>query len=248
MADDPAQAPSYCQRFVYTVLCMVRVDHTVLGRRARTCGEETLRDFLERMRVRLFVAVRISPSALSGFDRRLLESSAVALRWVPPENWHITLRFLGERQETEVPSLCSALRAALRPLAIAPFFVELVGLGSFPRPMRTRVLWAGVGSGREELRCLADRVRQTLAGPDEANGTWSAHLTLARVAGQGSLDLNAPIRRALQSSWGRQWVDHVELIQSERLVGGARYVTLASFGLRARWSAVYAGDEEGSRT
>ncbi len=194
------------------------------------------------MRVRLFVAVRISPSALSGFDRRSLESSAVALRWVSPENWHITLHFLGERGETEVPSLCSALRAALHQSAIAPFSVEFAGLGSFPRPIRTRVLWAGVGSGREELGRLADCVRQTLAGPEAANGSWAAHLTLARVAGQATLDLEAPIRRARQSLWGRQWVDHVELIQSELLFGGARYTTLVSFGLRARWSTVRSGN------
>jgi RNA 2',3'-cyclic 3'-phosphodiesterase len=93
---------------------------------------------------------------------------------------HLTLLFLGE-----VPSEAIArISERLLPigLSVAPFEFRLEGIGAFPTVTEPRVVWVGVGSGREELTDLARRIRSALEGevriPREP---FVPHLTLFRV-------------------------------------------------------------------
>src|SRR5687768_8134358 len=96
--------------------------------------------------MRLFVAVEIDDEA-----RRVAAATADALqtaigpafkaRWVPPENMHLTVRFVGHVDDDRAPALIDALR---RPLDIAPFDLELGACGAFPPSGPLRVLWMGL--------------------------------------------------------------------------------------------------------
>jgi 2'-5' RNA ligase len=101
-------------------------------------------------------------------------------RWVPPEQLHLTVRFIGEVEG----SVLLDVRDALGDVRAAPFDLRLRGMGHFPPRGRPSVLWAGVDGG-DGLRVLHDRVEAavTRAGlPPEARN-FAPHVTMARLKG-----------------------------------------------------------------
>jgi len=102
-------------------------------------------------------------------------------KWVAPENYHLTLKFLGQVPRDRVPDLGGALLAAAA--AQQPFRLALSSLGAFPSPSRPQTVWIGVEEGREALAALAAAVEAAC----EAHGfarearPFHAHLTLGRV-------------------------------------------------------------------
>src|SRR4051812_28363020 len=103
--------------------------------------------------MRLFVALVPPRHTLAELDAALGERAAEGVRWGRPEQWHLTLAFLGEGDDHKRPGLCERLaRAAGRH---SPFTLSFAGGGHFGG----RVLWAGVAGDRTGLRRLADSVR-----------------------------------------------------------------------------------------
>src|SRR5690606_558822 len=101
-------------------------------------------------------------------------------RVVPPENWHLTLRFLGATPASAAARVVEELEAA--PLG-APFEIRLGALGAFPRPARATVLWMGLRAGEGPLGDLAAAVEVAVrrAGIAPEDRPFSPHLTLARL-------------------------------------------------------------------
>src|SRR5262249_59819144 len=98
-------------------------------------------------RLRTFIAVDLG-GAVRGRCVALQENLARAgpdVKWVEPENLHVTLLFLGEVVDRDVPAVCSAVAAVCARHGAFPVTVELVGC--FPNPPRPRVVWVGVGEG-----------------------------------------------------------------------------------------------------
>ena len=125
--------------------------------------------------IRLFVALGIPESLgtrLSGLRGQIPEA-----RWVPPENFHITLRFVGEVDEGAAADVDDALAR----VAAMPLDVTLRGVGHFGSRGRVRSLWAGVEKsaaledlqGRVELACQR-------AGLAPEGRKFHPHVTLAR--------------------------------------------------------------------
>jgi 2'-5' RNA ligase len=126
------------------------------------------------------------------------------LRYVPPDQWHVTTAFYGEVAEAVVPELLERLgRAVAR---TPPLTLSIRGLGTFPKQNATaRVLWAGLAGDLAELSRLADRCvaagrRSGVAMDDRP---FRAHLTLAR-ARRDPVDLRE-IVAALSSYDGQPW-------------------------------------------
>jgi 2'-5' RNA ligase len=184
--------------------------------------------------VRLFVAVAPPAAQIGALDAALgsavLGSRDEALRWVPPEQWHLTLVFCGEVSPTVVPELTERLT---RGVARTPrFALRIATAGSFPKQAaRARVLWAGLGGDVEALtrlaeRCAAAARRSGIAVEDRA---FRPHLTLAR-ARRDTVDVRAEVQR-LSSYAGEPWrVDTVRLVHST-LGAQVRHETLAEFQL-----------------
>jgi len=99
---------------------------------------------------------------------------------VPPENWHLTLRFLGDVAPAAFDRLIFEVSEA--DLG-APFRLSFAGLGAFPKPARASVVWLGVDRGQEELMALASAVDHAvdLAGFGPDDRSFRPHLTLARL-------------------------------------------------------------------
>lgn len=125
---------------------------------------------------RLFVAID-----LPDFVKQRLTSLCAGVpfaRWCRPEQFHITLRFIGE---VDGPTF-DDIGNALNDIPIYPFELSLAGVGEFGDKRRTRMLWAGVQPS-EELEFLHDRVESTLVrlGLEPDRHVYKPHVSLARL-------------------------------------------------------------------
>lgn len=109
------------------------------------------------------------------------------VKWVRPENIHLSLKFLGDVEETREPELAAALKRAAgtrgEPRPPCPLTLQITGFGVFPDYHRPHVLWAGV-TPEPGLELLQHGVEQTFAPlgfPTEARA-FRPHVTLGRAA------------------------------------------------------------------
>jgi len=125
--------------------------------------------------IRLFTAIEIPESVRLRLS--LLQGGVPGARWVPIENMHLTLRFIGEVDHAvarDIDDVLAEIRAPSFPLA-------LKGVGEFGRK-EARSLWAGVSDG-QALQHLAAKVESALQrmGLPAETRKYSPHLTLARL-------------------------------------------------------------------
>lgn len=177
-------------------------------------------------RRRMFVALYPPDAARAELREAIapeLRHTTRGLRWTPPDDWHITLAFLGDVDDTTV----AALRARLAGIGHPPLRLALQGGGSFGR----RVLWAGVGGDLAGLTTLADAVRKAAAAAGIAleDLEFHPHLTLARARRGRNL---RPLVDQLAGFAGIPWqAQAVYLVESRP---GPRYVPLDSWELGDR--------------
>jgi 2'-5' RNA ligase len=132
-------------------------------------------DLDEPVRVR---AGRILDHLRARFERDSVELGR-AVKWVRPENLHLTLHFLGELDAGRADEILAMMR---EPLGEGAFSLEFDGLGMFPASGPPRVLWLGVATGQEALGRLHAELGhrlERLSIPTDRR-PLSAHLTLAR--------------------------------------------------------------------
>ena len=132
--------------------------------------------------IRTFIAV-FPPKEISqrlGEAIAKFRGSAPEAKWVAPENFHFTLRFLGDLPEERLDLLARCVAESVR--GEAPFDLTLTGLGAFPSAGRPRVLWVGTDAGGERLSRLAEIVESGLRSEKfgKADKPFSPHLTIAR--------------------------------------------------------------------
>ena len=134
---------------------------------------------------RLFAAVAIPARPADAVEAAIgtWREAFPRARWVPRENWHVTLAFLGSTSPRLVPWVLEQLAEVAERTPV--FDTRVRGLGAFPSTDRARVLWAGLeddpGTIAGTIGGLATAVRRALARefPPEAR-PFSAHLTVAR--------------------------------------------------------------------
>ncbi len=149
-----------------------------------------------------------------------------SVRWVPPENLHLTLRFLGGTEESRVGPLIAALEEVTA--GTPGCELSLGSLGAFPDEQRPQVLWIGLrGSGATSLHSLQRRIEKRVGelGWDRQRRPFSPHLTLGRVrAGTDPAPGEGWTRAAVPELAFR--VDEIVLMSSDLHPGGARYSVL----------------------
>ena len=175
---------------------------------------------------RLFVAVPLTEQARQEIIARL---PVLPGRLVPPQNWHFTLRFLGETGAATRDRLIAELRRA--PLG-SRFAISFGALGAFPRANRARILWLGVDEGAARLVSVAESVESAVrrAGLPAEERPFKPHLTLSRIEPTRSvadvLTGHPPLQVLMP-------VTQIALVRSELGKGPAQYQAVETFKLES---------------
>lgn len=125
--------------------------------------------------IRLFAALGLPEAVRERLA--LVRAPLPGARWLPPENMHVTLRFIGEVE----PPAATEIDAALSRVAAPAFDLRLTELGTFGSRGRVRALWAGIEKS-EALLCLQAKIEAACAhaGLEPEGRNFHPHVTLAR--------------------------------------------------------------------
>lgn len=171
------------------------------------------------MLVRLFAGIPLDDAARTYVAAAVaaIQQEAVRARWVPAENWHVTLAFLGDLDDDRYASIAAAFHTVGRRPSLA---LHLSRVGAFPTTRRPRVIWVG-GEQSPEFNATAKEVRAAFIPFGirfDDDDDLQAHVTVGRTNGSATLrvtQLGAAISMP---------VTRIVLFESVRAPAGVRYV------------------------
>jgi RNA 2',3'-cyclic 3'-phosphodiesterase len=182
--------------------------------------------------LRTFIAIEIPAEikkALIQQSADLRRAVGRSVRWVTPENIHLTLKFLGEISPANVEMLTQTLKAEAS--QTPGFEIKMATLGAFPNPRRPRILWVGL-TAPETLSRLQHGLETATArlGYPPEDKPFSPHLTIGRVRDQISAEELQALRAALENknigALGTFTAQAVQLYKSDLQPGGSIYTCL----------------------
>lgn len=188
--------------------------------------------------LRAFIAVEIPleiRKAVCKATSDLQKEIGALVRWVPMENMHLTLKFLGDISPSNVDMLTQMIRAEAD--LFECFELHFKGLDSFPNVKRPRVIYIGIQAPAvlDTLHRGIESASRRLGYESEDRG-FSPHLTIGRVKQNVTATDQQTIRRALEGttidSLGTARVDSVHLYKSDLQPTGSVYTRLYSAPLR----------------
>jgi len=187
--------------------------------------------------MRLFTGIDLREDVRERLERLLMHLRPCAhLKWSPVYNLHVTLKFIGEWPEDQLPQLETALRS-LPPRDPIP--AEVKGFGWYPNPHHPRVFWVGVQGG-VTLTALARDIDVALSplGIKSEDRPFNAHLTLARIKEPAPLHaLRTTIAQLESVEYGAFPVDRFYLYRSQPGSAGSIYTKLSEYPLQASLQA-----------
>ena len=178
--------------------------------------------------MRSFIAIELSHEIREALAILVkdLQKDGIQGRWVSPNNIHLTLRFLGNIRDDQAVEIGKLMEEVAK--GFFPFTVSLEGLGAFPHAARPRVLWVGVGKGKDHLIHLQGELerRLTSMGFAPEDKAFKPHLTLARFKfpkEEVRRRVYQACRKREQARWGVMEAASVVLFESMLSPQGARY-------------------------
>ena len=194
--------------------------------------------------MRIFVGLDIpeqTRTAIACYMDRL-RNFAPDVRWVRPESFHITLKFIGEQS----PDKVEQIKKALSVIKASRFDIAFRETGFFPSAKRPRVFWVGIHAPDDlvKLAAAVDHAVALVGVPLEKN-PFKPHLTLSR-AGSGRphpqpgdrpdnklARLATKLQSMAQPEFGTMTAREFYLYESKLSPSGARYSKLEAFPLDA---------------
>lgn len=189
--------------------------------------------------MRCFVAIML-PEAIKDYVEECRESlSALKLpvKWVARENYHLTVKFLGNLEQDRIARVSKTLAGCARDGQPFQLFAE--NLGCFPGWHKPRVLWLGMGGQTDRALDLLYNVDHALAASGFANEEHRLHLTLGRVR-QGQEKTAGLLLNSGQSVPGKPGrscsfdIDALYLMESRLGPGGPSYYIMKKYQLQGR--------------
>src|SRR6266568_5395739 len=190
---------------------------------------------MARLKLRTFIALPLDDAQrrrVASLQQELADAGG-DVKWVEPENLHVTMLFLGQVDALELVEICRAVRGVAG--ATGPFSVGAGGVGAFPNLRRPRTLWIGVEEGREELVALHDQIEDALlkiGAYRREEREFTPHITLGRVNGDASPALREALKREADWQGSTQSVPEVHVMSSELTPDGPRYNVVSREKLR----------------
>ncbi|MFH1354790.1 MAG: RNA 2',3'-cyclic phosphodiesterase [Candidatus Omnitrophota bacterium] len=133
--------------------------------------------------MRTFIAIELPKEIKQELTKiqEQLKASEADVKWVNPENIHLTLKFLGEIDEIKLKRINQIIQEVAKDRN--GFRTNLSTLGVFPRVQSPRVIWVGIDKGDQEIKKLAEDLEEKIAGIGIAKEkrNFSTHITIGRV-------------------------------------------------------------------
>jgi len=179
--------------------------------------------------MRLFIGIKIpdeikkevEESVISDLRKKIREA-----RIVPSENLHLTLKFIGETSENNIPSIEKIIDSSIE--TFLPVRATVRGAGIFPDEKNARVFWIGVDS-QGTLKKLNNIIETELekAGISKKENRFKEHITIARFKSVPKIaSLKEILERYKDEVFGVMDIIEIELIKSELKSSGPVYTTL----------------------
>ena len=169
--------------------------------------------------IRSFIGIPLTDEVLRATKKLIdrLSQSDDGIKWVPTDSLHLTLKFLGDVDNVEVPKICDVIGDAVEDLE--PFEIRLAGVGGFPSLDRPRVIYAGIQDDQGGLAQIAGHLEDGLAdlGYKREPRDYHPHLTLGRIKGSRAKGSQAVIEQArshAEFGLGSMVIDEVRLVAS----------------------------------
>ena len=181
--------------------------------------------------MRLFVGINIPKKQRTRIHRAIrgLRESALPVKWIEPDNFHVTLKFLGEVRRERVDVIGAALEKAAG--STTSFVTNFGGFGAFPTIRRPRVIWLGVDA-TPEFRCMKQDLEWALgdAGFDAETRAFHPHVTLGRADATGGAGVFRGLDQQLADLEvrGEIKVRTIDLMRSDLSPEGPRYSIVSS--------------------
>lgn len=184
------------------------------------------------MKFRAFVAVDVEPNERLMAVIQELAQSRADLKIVKPQQLHVTLKFLGDTEESLVDEIYSRITSSAA--GIRSFEMRLIGMGAFPSLSNIRVVWVGMEDGKI-LKGIADGLDQGLKslGFERDRKGFVPHLTLARTRSPRNLaNVQEIIKDNATTDFGTYPVDKIFLKKSILSPQGPAYSVVREHSLR----------------
>jgi RNA 2',3'-cyclic 3'-phosphodiesterase len=195
-----------------------------------------VKDFIEHFRLFVAIAVPEKIRAELSFVQQELQPFAPrgSVRWAKPEQFHLTLQFLGDIPVNRVSALAEAIRTICA--AAPPIQLRAEGIGFFPNQSSPRVFWASVKNNDSGLSDLQTKIEMAVRPFAENQGTkkFSDHVSLARFKKTNRRAIKkftenaARFQRRIFGSWTAR---EVEVVRSEPFLDGMRHTVLEKISL-----------------
>lgn len=178
---------------------------------------------------RLFTALEIPRNAAMSLS--LLRGGLPGARWIDVENYHITLRFIGDIDGRTADEVVNRLDRIDRP----EFQVNLTGIGSFGSK-KPHSIWAGVSASAEmnALQSEIERMCQRLGLPPDPR-KFTPHVTLARLRHSRLDDVVHYLSGRGDFRTSSFNIGRFVLMSSKESVGGGPYIVEEAFPLQEAW-------------
>lgn len=140
--------------------------------------------------MRTFIAITL-PLKIRDYLAQIQEQfkkTQADVKWVQPQNIHLTLKFLGEIDEKKAEKISQILQEVAKNNPV--YSIRLTTLGAFPKMKSPRVIWAGMDKGEAETQKIAALLEEKIAkvGIPKEGRAFSCHITLGRTRSNLNLD------------------------------------------------------------
>jgi 2'-5' RNA ligase len=186
-------------------------------------------------RFRLFVAITVPDAVRAEVLRVQRELKPLAprdvVRWTKPEQFHLTLRFLGDVPSAQIAGLQESLYAAC--IGTPPLHLRAQGAGFFPNARSPRVIWVGIPDEENRLLSFQKKIESAVQSYTAERGgdQFAGHVTMGRLKQYNHLEIRELLNKAgsLKNRLFGEWTAReIEIIRSELLPAGPRYTSLAA--------------------
>lgn len=186
--------------------------------------------------LRLFISVNLPRELIDKISdiQKEFSSFSQSVKWVKPEDVHITLKFLGPTSIDKISLVAGTIKDISK--NHKSFSVDVKGLGCFPTLKSPRVIWMGIVKGINFLKEIADDIDNEMLkfGFPKEEREFKPHLTIGRVkALKDRRSLTNRIEKFSDLEFGSIQVKYIFLIQSQLNKGGPKYTVLYKYMLGA---------------